>query len=66
MGRQILESKQSKRQQINKLKLHSNFAMFVLLVVVVVVGSISIVVALVIVAGVAVAGVVVWLLAGQS
>lgn len=64
MGRQILESKQSKRQQINKLKLHSNFAMFVLLVVVVVVGSVSIVVALVIVA--AVAGVVVWLLAGQS
>lgn len=63
MGRQILESKQSKRQQINKLKLHSNFAMFVLLVVVVV-GSVSIVVALVIVA--AVAGVVVWLLAGQS
>lgn len=65
MGRQILESKQSKRQQINKLKLHSNFAMFVLLVVVVV-GSVSIVVALVIVAAVAVAGVVVWLLAGQS
>lgn len=63
MGRQILESKQSKRQQINKLKLHSNFAMFVLLVVVVV-GSVSIVVALVIVA--AVAGVAVWLLAGQS
>lgn len=64
MGRQILESKQSKRQQINKLKLHSNFAMFVLLIVVV--GSVSIVVALVIVAAVAVAGVVVWLLAGQS
>lgn len=64
MGRQILESKQSKRQQINKLKLHSNFAMFVLLVVVVVVvGSVSIVVALVIVPAVAV---VVWLLAGQS